>query len=208
MEMLLYCYRPKVDIHNKLILLIHEFSLNMSYIFQTKKLNSKTIKRNYQHMKARLFIFFSILLFTSSVFTDDQSVSEKLTNEKGCLSCHEGIEPFSDGGMMATIKAIAKPFNDPGGCVVCHGGRPTAITVEEAHSGLPEKMTKQGGGPEDFYPDPGSIWIADKTCGSCHQGYAERLKKALMTTEAGKLQGNFWTWGLQNAHVLLPVIHL
>ncbi len=41
-----------------------------------------------------------------------------------------------------------------------------------------------------FYPDPGSVWIANRTCGLCHQGYPERLTKALMNTEAGKLQGN------------------
>ncbi len=121
-----------------------------------------------------------------------------LANEKGCLICHEGIEPFSDGGMMTAIINLAKPYKDPGGCVVCHGGRPTKTTKEEAHSGIPEKLSGEIGGPEAFYPDPGSIWIADKTCGLCHQGYTERLKKALMTTEAGKLQGNFWTWGLQN----------
>lgn len=48
-----------------------------------------------------------------------------------------------------------------------------------------------------FYPDPGSVWIADKTCGQCHQGYSDRLIKSLMNTEAGKLQGNLWSWGLQ-----------
>ena len=99
---------------------------------------------------------------------------------------------------MTAIINLAKPYKDPGGCVVCHGGRPTKTTKEEAHSGIPEKLSGEIGGPEAFYPDPGSIWIADKTCGICHQGYTERLKKALMTTEAGKLQGNFWTWGLQN----------
>ena len=44
-----------------------------------------------------------------------------------------------------------------------------------------------------FYPDPGSIFVGDRTCGQCHTGYAERL----MNTEAGKLQGNLWSWGVQ-----------
>jgi hypothetical protein len=117
-------------------------------------------------------------------------------DEQGCLFCHEGIEPFSDGGMMAAIQAAAKPFRDPGGCVICHGGTPSSTVFEVAHAGSPPRLA-EGGGADAFYPDPGSIWIADKTCGLCHQGYPERLKKALMTTEAGKLQGNFWTWGLQ-----------
>ena len=116
--------------------------------------------------------------------------------EQGCLSCHDGIEPFSDGGMMLAIQAMARPLRDPGGCVICHGGSPSATSFDAAHDGAPAKLT-EAGGADAFYPDPGSIWIAEKTCGLCHQGYAERLKKALMTTEAGKLQGNFWTWGLQ-----------
>ncbi len=122
-----------------------------------------------------------------------------VADEKGCLSCHEGIEPFSDGGMNAAIKAAAKPFHDPGGCVICHGGTPSSAAIETAHAGAPARLTK-GGGADAFYPDPGSIWIAEKTCGLCHQGYVDRLKKSLMTTEAGKLQGNFWTWGLQEKY--------
>ncbi|MDH3792206.1 MAG: hypothetical protein OES41_10710, partial [Rhodospirillales bacterium] len=37
----------------------------------------------------------------------------------GCLSCHEGIERFSDGAMQDTIEAIGADYGDPGGCVVC-----------------------------------------------------------------------------------------
>jgi hypothetical protein len=37
------------------------------------------------------------------------------------------------------------------------------------------------------------------TCGqsACHKGYPERLEKALMNTEAGKIQGNLHTWGIE-----------
>lgn len=45
-----------------------------------------------------------------------------------------------------------------------------------------------------FYPDPGSVWIADNTCGQCHPGYPYRLERSLMNTEAGKIQGNLHTW--------------
>lgn len=129
-------------------------------------------------------------------FVTPASVSAA-ANQKGCLVCHAGIERFSDGGMQAAIEAMARPARDPGGCVICHGGTPSATTKEAAHSGAPKGLTSRGGA-DAFYPDPGSIWIADKTCGLCHQGYPRRLIKALMTTEAGKLQGNFWTWGLQD----------
>lgn len=117
--------------------------------------------------------------------------------ERGCLSCHEGIERFSDGLMQETIEAMGEDFADPGGCVICHGGDPAAATADAAHDGAPADLA-EADGPEMFYPDPGSVWIAQRTCGQCHDGYAERLIKALMNTEAGKLQGNFWSWGVQS----------
>ncbi len=115
---------------------------------------------------------------------------------KGCLTCHEGIEAFSSGPMMEAIEAKARVYGDPGGCVVCHGGTPSATSKDAAHRGAPKGLA-EGGGPQGFYPDPGSLWINRYTCGQCHRGYAERLAKSLMNTEAGKLQGNFWSWGLQ-----------
>ena len=57
-------------------------------------------------------------------------------------------------------------------------------------------MLSSGLGPQEFYPDPGSIWIANRTCGQCHPGYSYRLERALMNTEAGKIQGNLHTWGI------------
>ena len=123
-------------------------------------------------------------------------VSQKLADEKGCQSCHEGIEKITDGGMMEAIAAMGSVHKDPAGCVVCHGGNPKATTKKAAHKGAPKGLTKAGGAA-NFYPDPGSVWIADKTCGLCHAGYAENVKKSLMNTEAGKLQGNLWSWGVQ-----------
>jgi len=130
---------------------------------------------------------------------DFETVSADLAAEKGCLSCHEGIESFTDGPMQEQIEAMGPDYGDPGGCVVCHGGTPGATTKDAAHAGTPGDLT-DAGGPHAFYPDPGSVWIADKSCGQCHFGYAERLQKSLMNTEAGKLQGNLWSWGLQDDH--------
>ena len=76
---------------------------------------------------------------------------------EGCLTCHEGIERFSDGAMQDTIEAMGADLGDPGGCVVCHGGDPTATTAEAAHQGAPSDLA-EAGGPEMFYPDPGSIF--------------------------------------------------
>jgi hypothetical protein len=102
--------------------------------------------------------------------------------EKGCLSCHEGIERFSDAAMQDTIEAMAADLGGPGGCIICHGGTPTATTAEAAHNDAPKDL-KADGGPQMFYPDPGSLWIAQNTCGQCHKGYAERLTRSLMNTE-------------------------
>ena len=128
-----------------------------------------------------------------------EKVDAAVAEEKGCLSCHEGIEKFTTGVMMETIEAMGPDYNDPAGCVVCHGGTPTGLTAEEAHAGTPAELA-EAGGPHMFYPDPGALWIADKSCGQCHEGYAERLTKSLMNTEAGKLQGNLWSWGVIDTH--------
>ena len=125
-------------------------------------------------------------------------VSEEMAKEKGCLSCHEGIEDIREetSAMLAQIKGMGGVQGDPGGCVVCHGGNPQGQTAEKAHQGIP--VNASASGPKTFYPDPGSVWIADNTCGQagCHQGYPYRLERALMNTEAGKIQGNLHTWGI------------
>ncbi len=123
------------------------------------------------------------------------TVSEERAQKMGCLSCHEGIEQFTDGPMMEAILDMAADYKDPGGCVICHGGTPAATTKAAAHAGAPKELTENDG-PHTFYPDPGSVFLGDRACGQCHQGYADRLKKSLMNTEAGKLQGNLWSWGV------------
>ncbi len=127
-----------------------------------------------------------------------EKVSETLAKKKGCLSCHEGIKSIREPGseMLSQIKQFGESVGDPSGCVTCHGGTPQATTKAAAHSGAPADFA-EGIGPKTFYPDPGSIWIADRTCGQCHAGYAERVKKSLMNTEAGKIQGNLHTFGIR-----------
>ncbi|MFW2365500.1 MAG: cytochrome C [Desulforhopalus sp.] len=118
----------------------------------------------------------------------------------GCSTqeCHQGIANIKpdDHEMMRTIKMNASQHGDPDGCVMCHGGNPKATTKEEAHKGVPPTL-RIAPGPKDYYPDPGSIWIAENTCGACHPGYVYRSKLGLMNTEAGKIQGNLVTWGFE-----------
>ena len=141
-------------------------------------------------MKRRLFALLALTLpFAGNV----------LAEGAGCLSCHTGIEDIRDDNttMMMMIKAKGAPVGDPEGCTVCHGGDPTATEAEAAHKGSPKELM-DANGPQTFYPDPGSVWIAEQSCGQagCHTNYAYRLERALMNTEAGKLQGNLHTWGV------------
>ncbi|MEL7527515.1 MAG: cytochrome C [Pseudomonadota bacterium] len=141
-----------------------------------------------------------LLLFgTAHAQEVPETVDQAVAAEKGCMSCHEGIEKFTSGAMMESIEAMGPDLGDPAGCVVCHGGNPQGLTAEEAHKGTPADLA-DAGGPHTFYADPGALWIADKSCGQCHDGYAERLTKSLMNTEAGKLQGNLWSWGVIDTH--------
>jgi len=119
---------------------------------------------------------------------------------QGCLACHEGIESIraENSAMLALIKGRGSLHGDPEGCVVCHGGNPQETeNKEQAHQGSPQSLV-EANGPQTFYPDPGSVWIANNSCGQvgCHEGYPGRLEKALMNTEAGKIQGNLHTWGI------------
>lgn len=152
-------------------------------------------------MKMRLLGLAALgLMLLFSADPASAQVPEKVTAEvakaKGCLSCHEGIEKFSEGDMQTDIEKFALTYGDPTGCTVCHGGNHLGLTMEEAHAGAPDTLAAKGGA-DAFYPDPGALPISDKACGICHEGYKERLEKALMNTEAGKIQGNLWSWGLQ-----------
>ncbi len=144
-------------------------------------------------------------LFLPARGADFEKVSQELADRKGCLSCHEGIESIRDKNspMMLTIEAMGGGFGDPAGCIICHGGTPNATTKDAAHSGVPEALKAVG--PKEFYPDPGSMFIAKNTCGICHKSHVYRLERSLMNTEAGKIQGNLHTWGVHEVqHYNVP----
>jgi len=112
--------------------------------------------------------------------------------QEGCLSCHQGIENIRDpeSGMMKQIAA-------QGECTTCHAGDPTVTgTPDDAEA----VAAAHGGADGAFYPDPGSPWVADQTCGKCHVDYNYALIRSLMNTEAGKIQGNLWAWGVQGKY--------
>ena len=116
----------------------------------------------------------------------------------GCTrsQCHGGVEPIRDrqSGMMQKILARGEAFGDPDGCIVCHGGTLDAATANEAHHGASDRLAADGG-PTEFYADPASPWINDRTCGTCHRELVSAQDNSLMMTEAGKIQGTTWSFG-------------
>ncbi len=55
-----------------------------------------------------------------------QNPQQYPTPDKGCLACHQGIEPIRehDSKMMRAIYREGRKVSDPNGCVVCHIGNP------------------------------------------------------------------------------------
>ena len=131
----------------------------------------------------------SVPVFAFSAFAAGGCSTEK---------CHHGLSSIraEESEMMRTIKAHGSQHGDSDGCVMCHGGNPKATEKEEAHKGIPPTL-RMAPGPKEYYPDPGSIWIAENSCGACHVGYVYRTKLSLMNTEAGKISGNLHTWGFE-----------
>ena len=134
-----------------------------------------------QHFYAVVLIAF-FLVRSVNVAAQPADVGRE---RSGCLVCHQGIEPIRDpdSGMMRGILAIGRGRGDPAGCVVCHGGDPTATVKETAHGG------------RAFYPDPGSPWVNEVACGGCHPDHVGVQWNALMMTESGKIQGTAWAFG-------------
>ena len=126
-------------------------------------------------------------------------VLAELWSQTGCTapSCHAGIEPIRqpDTKMMQKILARGRKFGDPDGCTVCHGGDASALTAEAAHHG-PNPRLAEAGGPDEFFPDPASPWVNERSCGQCHAELVAAQWNSLMMTEAGKIQGTTWSFGI------------
>ena len=119
------------------------------------------------------------------------------TQQNNCLICHEGIEAIrqSQTGMA---QAIAKKAKEAGfaknSCIVCHGGNPKAHKKQKAHSGTAKYFLTHEG-PKEFYPDPGSPWINQNSCGMCHKEQVKAQFNSLMMTEQGKIHGVLYSFG-------------
>ena len=145
-------------------------------------------------------IFFGAMLFLATVIllqAFQTKSNDQINPDNNCLSCHQGIDPIRDpnSDMMKEISSLADksgyPEND---CIICHGGNPEALSKNLAHSGSINKL-REFSGPDEFYPNPSSVWINIRTCGMCHIEQVSTQFTSLMFTEAGKIQGTTWGFG-------------
>lgn len=117
---------------------------------------------------------------------------------RGCSRplCHQRIEAFVSprSGMGRSLAKRGRKVGDAEGCTVCHGGDPDAPTKTEAHRGASATLAARRG-PDAFYPDPGSPWVNERSCGPCHREQVFAQRNSLMMTEAGKIQGVYWAFG-------------
>lgn len=78
--------------------------------------------------------------------------------EKGCLSCHEGIEVISDRMQPFLLSFARQKYKKGIGyeCAICHEGEPSSGKKEDAHRGL--------------ISNPSSMWVLHegKGCAKCH----------------------------------------
>ena len=109
-----------------------------------------------------------------------EQVSHALASEKGCLSCHEGIEIINDNMQPFLLGFAKKQYGKGAGyeCAICHEGNPSSGSKEEAHSSL--------------IPNPSSMWVLHegKGCAKCHDS------KGSITTLMGNPSANLWVEGL------------
>ncbi|QBF83272.1 hypothetical protein EXU30_11605 [Shewanella maritima] len=93
-------------------------------------------------------------------------------DDKGCMSCHEGIEQFSDVDMMADLT-----------CVDCHNGNGKATDQKKAHTNM--------------WANPTDLRVVDETCGSCHADEVEKAKTSIHATMSGMISGTRYNFGSQ-----------
>jgi hypothetical protein len=100
-----------------------------------------------------------------------------------CLTCHADIPEISQSHPVQTF-----------GCVLCHGGEPTALAADLAHS------TMRGGA------NPSDLAVVEASCGGekCHSGtsqanrdHIQRVTTSLQATYAGAIAQVRYAYGAQ-----------
>lgn len=95
-------------------------------------------------------------------------------SDKGCLSCHEGIERISETPVMGKLS-----------CTSCHKGNGAETKdAAVAHKGM--------------FANPSDFRVADQTCGTCHDEHLTNNKRSLHATMAGMISGTRYGFGAQD----------
>ncbi len=100
----------------------------------------------------------------------------KWDREEFCITCHIGIKDISSSHPTDTF-----------GCVICHGGDPLTLDVNQAHKNI------IGG------KNPSNLKYVKKSCGlsKCHSNDIKRVKNSLMNTMAGVIADLRYQWNAQ-----------
>jgi len=103
----------------------------------------------------------------------------------GCLQCHANIENIHPNITIA--------------CTECHGGDYSSTVKTQAHVQTNGRVTYDDSVPpmdDDLayqqFVNPSNLRVAEKTCGRCHTGHVERVKKSLMSHTAGHHSGGLY----------------
>ena len=123
-----------------------------------------------------------------------QTQAEADVKSRGCVSCHEGIEPMH---ASAAVRL---------GCTDCHGGDATVmatriddkVAMNRAHV-LPsdKEIWRTSANPQNTYTallresaefvkfvNPGDLRVSKEVCGDCHPQQAASVPRSTMTTAA------------------------
>ncbi|HEX6159006.1 MAG TPA: hypothetical protein VF111_02500, partial [Thermoanaerobaculia bacterium] len=114
-----------------------------------------------------------------------QTPSQADAKSRGCLTCHDGIEP------MHSSPAVKL------GCTDCHGGDANATTKQAAHVQPRLDIWKSSANPPRTYTklldespefvrflNPGDNRVARETCGGCHPQHTAAVPRSTMTTSS------------------------
>jgi hypothetical protein len=115
-----------------------------------------------------IFVLFSMLAFNANAQWDDDT---------GCMSCHNGIEQFSQVDGMADLT-----------CVDCHNGDGIATNMKTAHT--------------DMWANPTDLRVINDTCGSCHPDEVDNAKTSLHATMAGVISGTRYNFASQDRNAI------
>lgn len=125
------------------------------------------MRQSAVHLSATLgaVCFLSTLVLSASAAWDE---------DRGCLTCHEGIERFSETPEMGDLS-----------CTQCHQGN----GAEKADRATAHR---------DMYANPTDLRVVDETCGVCHEDDVKNIKRSLHATMAGMIASTRYGFGAQD----------